>query len=167
MEQFDKKLDWENVSKHQRLPFKMIDKYADQLDWKHMVRRKSLKFNSKVLTKFSHKLDEYFCWDIIGIQNIDFEFIQKFKHKINSWKEVIRKLVLPEYFLEEIKEQFDRWDWSQISSSQNISPEFIVRNMDNVEFPYLNQNKYVDSLQLEEMGVYVMAKLQGKRLSWY
>ncbi len=56
---------------------------------------------------------------------------------------------------------FHKMSWNDISFNQRLSCDFIARNITNIDFFSLRRNPFVNQNELEEKGIYLMAKLIG------
>ena len=56
---------------------------------------------------------------------------------------------------------FHKSSWSDISFNQRLSYDFIVRNTANIDFFSLRRNPFINQDELEEKGIYLMAKLMN------
>jgi hypothetical protein len=71
----------------------------------------------------------------------------------------LEKYHVSEQFIENQISVYDVQLWRMISSFQAMSYDFIVKHSSKISFSDLRFNPFVDHEELEEKGVYVMAKL--------
>lgn len=95
-----------------------------------------------------------------GLQKLDDkEALRRWKLTKRNKSMFFSKYSVSEEFIESQIEKIESYVWRAISQYQILSSDFIVRYMDKIDFSLLKYNPFVNQEELEEKGVYVMAKL--------
>ncbi len=111
IQQFHDKVDWEWISKYQKLSEEFIEKFQDKVEWEWISQYQKL--SEQFIEKFQDKVD----WDCISInQKLSEEFIEKFQDKID-WFWISQYQNLSEQFIEKFQ---DKIDWYCISKNPKI-----------------------------------------------
>ncbi len=118
-------INWNSISRYQKLSEEFIEKFQDKVKWKVVLRYQEL--SEEFIEKFQNKVNWY--WISI-YQKLTEKFIEKFQDKIN-WKFISRHQKLSEEFIEKFQ---DKVDWTAISKHQKLSEEFIEKFRDKVHW---------------------------------
>ena len=79
IEKYKDKVNWWVISKYQKLSESFVEKYKDELNWDHISRYQ------KLSEQFMEKYKRYVIWDCVSrYQNLSPEFVQKHIDKITS-----------------------------------------------------------------------------------
>lgn len=91
----------------------------------------------------------------------DKEAIRRWRLSRRAKDVFFEKYHVSEQFIESQKEMLTDRMWRDISTYQVLSVEFIVRNINRIDFSRLRINLFVNQADLEENGVYLMARLMN------
>ena len=109
------KLDWNYISKYQKLSEDFIREFQDKVDWYF------ISIYQKLSEDFIREFQDKVNWDCISIyQKLSEDFIREFQDKVN-WDWVSIYLKLSEEFIREFK---DKVNWYSISEYQKLSDSF-------------------------------------------
>jgi Txe/YoeB family toxin of Txe-Axe toxin-antitoxin module len=83
IDKYSDRLNWDEVSFHQKLNYAAIDKYADKLNWKYVSQYQKL--SEELIDKYSSKVD----WShIFRDQELSEDFIRKNMSKLDTSGEI-------------------------------------------------------------------------------
>jgi hypothetical protein len=95
-----------------------------------------------------------------GLQKLDDkEALRRWKLTKRNKSIFFTKYSVSEGFIESQVEKIESYVWRAISQYQSLSSEFIVRYMDKIDFSLLQYNPFINQKELQEKGIYMMAKL--------
>jgi len=110
-------IDWENVSKNQKLSEEFIRENAYKVDWEYISATQKL--SEEFIKEFQYKV----YWDCISeYQELSMDFIREFQNKVD-WYYISRYQKLS--FEEFIREFKDKVNWNCISKYQKLSKDFM------------------------------------------
>jgi phosphoribosylanthranilate isomerase len=116
MMEFKDKVDWNRISKYQKLSEDFIREFKDEVCWDLISIYQKL--SEDFIREFKGKVN----WNLISIyQKLSEDFIREFKGKVN-WNLISKYQKLSEDFIREFK---DEVNWNYISTYQKLSEEFI------------------------------------------
>lgn len=115
---FGFKVDWNYISRYQKLSLEFIDKHKYKVNWDNISKYQKL--SEEFIDKHKDKVDWYY---ISIYQKISLEFIEKYKDKV-YWPYISIYQKLSEEFIEKYK---DKVNWVNISKYQQLSKEFIEK----------------------------------------
>jgi len=125
VEEFEDKVDWDDISRYQKLSEDFIREFQDEVDWIYISKYQKLSEN--FIREFKNKVN----WGCISIhQKLSEGFIREFKNKVN-WGCISIHQKLSEGFIMEFK---DKVSWGIISIYQNLSEGFIREFKDKVSW---------------------------------
>jgi hypothetical protein len=134
-------LNWNRISKHQKLSNDLMWDCKDVLNWAKISRYQFL------LEPMIRRLQHLVCWDIVCcFQTLSEPFIREFKNKIN-FKIISSFQKLSEPFMIEFQ---DKLNWEFISDKQVLSEQFI-RNFENkLEWFYISESQVLSEQFIRE-----------------
>jgi len=125
-------IDWEGVSKNQKLSEELIRENSDKVNWLWISACQNL---SEVFIREMAAKD-LVNWCYISVyQKLSEDFIREFQNKVNwSWISNCQKL--SEDFIREFQ---DKVDWKNISAYQKLSEDFIREFQDKVAWEDISE----------------------------
>ena len=135
------KIQWEEISKCQKLSELFIREFQDKVDWWNISTYQKL--SESFIREFQDKVDWH--W-ISEYQNLSEDFIREFQNKVN-WYEISKYQKLSEPFIREFQ---DKVYWRLISRYQKLSNEFIEEFQDKVDWLYISKYQKLSNEFIEE-----------------
>jgi len=129
IKEFKDKVDWDCISKYQKLSEGFIKEFKDKVYWDYISEYQKL--SEGFIKEFKDKV-YWYC--ISTYQKLSEDFIREFKDKVN-WYCISKYQKLSEGFIKEFKDKVD-WDW--ISKYQKLSEGFIKEFKDKVYWDYIS-----------------------------
>ena len=109
-------IDWNNISKHQKLSENFIREFQDKVNWCN------ISYKQKLSEEFIREFQDKFNWESISRnQKLSEDFIREFQCEVD-WESISKSQKLSEDFIREFQ---DKVHWSRISESQKLSEDFI------------------------------------------
>ena len=108
------KLYWNCAAKHWALSEEIIEKHADEVNWKHISTYQKL--SEKFIEKFADKVNWH---SICMYQKLSEQFIEQFTDKVD-WNYISMDQKLSENFIRKHRNELNRWN---IARHQVISQE--------------------------------------------
>ena len=125
IEKHTDEINWENISRYQKLSENFIEKYAGEVDWWIVSCRQKLSEN------FIEKhVDDVDWMEICICQKLSEGFMEKHTDEVD-WESVSTYQQLSETFIEKHSNEID---WENISSYQKLSENFIGKHVDDVNW---------------------------------
>ena len=119
IEKYIDNVNWRHISIYQKLSEDFIEKHCDEVNWNCISRYQTL--SEEFIEKYIDKVD----WFYISIyQKLSEEFIEKYKDKVN-WHNISIYQKLSEEFIEKY---IDKVDWDRILEYQTLSKKFIIKH---------------------------------------
>jgi hypothetical protein len=123
-------VNWEYISRYQKLSEEFIERNKDLVDWEYISRYQKL---SEEFIERNKDLVDWICISIY--QKLSEEFIERNK-------DLVDRVYISEY--QKLSEEFiernkDLVNWWCISQYQKLSEEFIERNKDLVDWEYISR----------------------------
>lgn len=146
--EFKYDLDWNWISRFQRLSESFIEEHKDLVDW--MCISFSQALSEPFIEKYKDKLS--WMW-ISGNQKLSESFIENHKGLID-WNRLSSNQDLSEEFMRRNK---NRINWSYVSSEQVLSESFIREFKDCLDWPFISEYQLLSSGFIKEFK---------ERLNW-
>ena len=165
IEKHTDEINWENISRYQKLSKTFIEKHTDEVDW--WIVSYCQKLSENFIEKHTDEVD----WESVSTyQQLSETFIEKHSDEVD-WESVSLYQKLSEKFIEK---HIHKVDWEGISIYQKLSEGFIERHADKVDWYYvsiyqkLSENfirKYKNKLNLRGVAKHqVISKKFARKL---
>jgi len=154
--------DWKEISEFYILPEEFISLYKNKVVWHLIIREQKL--SEKFIEDHLSYIDMYY---LCVCQNLSEDFIEKYKEEIKweiiclRWnllsEEFIRKNIkycidyindiveyqdVSELFIEDYK-SYIYYGWTGINKYRKLSKQFIINNIDNIDYKYILKNENI------------------------
>ena len=128
IEEFKDKVDWDKISKYQKLSEEFIREFKDQVNWSGISIYQKL--SEELIREFKDQVD----WSYISkYQKLSEEFIREFKDKVD-WDRISKYQKLTEEFIREFNLTIDPDNWLYWTDEQKISVIKRYYDIDNEGF---------------------------------
>jgi hypothetical protein len=132
VKKFKDKVDWEWISKYQKLSEGFIREFKNKVDWYYISQYQKLSEN--FIREFKDKVN----WKCISqYQKLSEGFIREFEDEV-YWYYISQYQKLSEGFIREFKNKVDWWD---ISIYQKLSENFIREFKNKVDWYYISEHQ--------------------------
>lgn len=129
-------VDWEKISEYQVLSKEFCLKHKHRVDWYYLSTKKW------VTVDFIREYSEFVNWRSICSIRTSFpiEFIREFAPKL-AWYYVFKYEELSEDVLRQYCHLYTEYDWSVLSSRQELSEQFMEDFADKLNWEYISSNQ--------------------------
>jgi hypothetical protein len=131
IEKFQDKIGWWQISINQTLSESFIEKYQDKVDWNNISYCQQL--SESFIERCQNKVDYNF---ISTYQKLSEEFIEKFQDKVN-WDRISRFQNLPKTFIEKVLVKLN----NPTSQTKNYIEEYVEENNYDIQTA-IKRNEY-------------------------
>jgi len=125
----ENRIDWDYISKNQKLTESFIRKFYRILNWKYISQYQVLSED------FIREFKDYVNWNLIlRYQKLSEDFICKLQHKLN-WDYISMSIKLSEDFIRKFKNELN---WVFVSKYQKLSEDLIREFKNYVDWEYVS-----------------------------
>ena len=143
---------WTNISKCQKLSYKTIEEFKNELNWTLLC--KSQKINNKIIKNNPHKVN----WNNISLhQKLSEKLIEEYKNNINfDLLSSNKNIYLSDKFIQKYS---NKLDWSSLVM-RKLSKNILKENIDNIaNDKYITRDYFFEKHHLD---VYTLEKIVSK-----
>lgn len=128
MEKFKTQLNWHEISKHQSLSESSLYRFFEFLHWDNIIQYQILS------EEFMSSHSKIMNWSLISRYQVLSEKFMRAHHEKLDWVWISKNQILSESFIEEFQ---DLVNWKSISAHQTLSEEFIERFKMNLDWTFI------------------------------